>query len=45
MTLKEKNILIFGYGFGYHVREIISFLRKKNTKIQNICYRKKQAST
>ena len=26
---KRKNVLIFGYGFGYHVREIISFLRKK----------------
>ena len=29
---KKKNILIFGYGFGYHVREIISFFKEKNIK-------------
>ena len=28
----KKNILIFGYGFGYHVREIISFFKEKNIK-------------
>ena len=30
--LKSKNILIFGFGFGYHVREIISFFKEKNIK-------------
>ena len=29
---RKKNILIFGYGFGYHVREIISFFKEKNIK-------------
>ena len=29
---RKKNILIFGYGFGYHVREIISFFKEKNVK-------------
>ena len=28
----KKNILIFGYGFGYHVREIISFFKEKKIK-------------
>jgi len=29
---KKKNVLIFGFGFGYHVREIVSFFKEKRIK-------------